>query len=199
MPSPIARSVLVLTGALFVALLTAVALVDLAPFEEHVRAALLDWASPPVLAAMRLANQAGDWRVLLPGTLLLFAVFRGARAQWWIWLALMLAAPALEGLFKEVIGRPRPEGLGFAFPSGHATAAAAYFGAVIHLAAELPPSARATLRAVAIVVIALVALARVLLRAHWPADVIGGVALGLALASAAALLASRRAGVHGVG
>ena len=37
--------------------------------------------------------------------------------------------------------------------------------------------------------IVLVAVARVILRAHWPSDALGGIALGLALASAAALLA----------
>jgi len=39
------------------------------------------------------------------------------------------------------------------------------------------------------VVIVLVAAARVMLRAHWPSDALGGIALGLTLASAAALLA----------
>jgi membrane-associated phospholipid phosphatase len=43
----------------------------------------------------------------------------------------------------------------------------------------------------AIVMILLVGLARVLLRAHWPSDVLGGIALGLALASIASLIASR--------
>jgi membrane-associated phospholipid phosphatase len=41
----------------------------------------------------------------------------------------------------------------------------------------------------AVLTIVLVALARVILRAHWPADAIAGIGLGLALASAAALLA----------
>jgi membrane-associated phospholipid phosphatase len=39
--------------------------------------------------------------------------------------------------------------------------------------------------------ILLVGLARVLLRAHWPSDVLGGIALGLVLASIASLIASR--------
>jgi undecaprenyl-diphosphatase len=53
-----------------------------------------------------------------------------------------------------------------------------------------PRLCRAT-RVLAIVMILLVGLARVLLRAHWPSDVLGGIALGLALASIASLIASR--------
>ena len=39
--------------------------------------------------------------------------------------------------------------------------------------------------------ILLVGAARVMLRAHWPSDVLAGIALGLALAAVAGLLASR--------
>jgi membrane-associated phospholipid phosphatase len=101
----------------------------------------------------------------------------------------MLTAPALEGLSKTLITRPRPEDLSMGFPSGHATAAAAYFGAVFYLARPLTPWARILVRAGAVLMIVLVAAARVILRAHWPADTIAGIGLGLALASAAALLA----------
>lgn len=76
------------------------------------------------------------------------------------------------------------------FPSGHATAAAAYFGAVIYLAASLPPRVRPVVRVVAVMLILGVGVARVMLRAHWPSDVLGGFAFGLALASTAALIDS---------
>jgi len=39
----------------------------------------------------------------------------------------------------------------------------------------------------------LVAVARVILRAHWPMDALAGIALGLTFASLAALLACRSA------
>jgi membrane-associated phospholipid phosphatase len=44
---------------------------------------------------------------------------------------------------------------------------------------------------VAIVMVLLVGAARVMLRAHWPSDVLAGIALGLALAAATGLIASR--------
>ena len=75
------------------------------------------------------------------------------------------------------------------FPSGHATAAAAFFGAVFYLAESLRPPARRLVRVAALVIIVLVATARVMLRAHWPSDALAGIALGLALASGAALAA----------
>lgn len=137
---------------------------------------------------MRVVNYGGAWQILLPGTLLLFVAFERARRRWWVWLGLMVLAPTLERALKVLIGRPRPEGAAFGFPSGHATASAAFFGALIYLAESLPPATRRPVRALAILAILLVATARVMLHAHWPSDVLGGIALGVALASGAAAL-----------
>ena len=81
------------------------------------------------------------------------------------------------------------------FPSGHVTAAAAFAVIVIYLAgrSRLPPRARGLLAAVAVALIAGVGLARIVLRAHWPSDVLGGLALGVAVAAAAAWWHGRRA------
>ncbi|HEV8640497.1 MAG TPA: phosphatase PAP2 family protein [Methylomirabilota bacterium] len=188
---PRSRAVLLVAGAAFLALAGAVALLGTLPMDAAIRDALLAWATPPVLTVMRVVNYAGDWRVILPGTLLLFVVFTRARARWWIWLGLMVAAPIAQWMLKEAIGRPRPENASLGFPSGHATAAAAFFGAVVYLAGALP-SRRACLvvRGLALGAVVLVAAARVMLRAHWPSDVLAGIALGLALAAGAALAAT---------
>jgi len=159
------------------------------PGDAAVREALLALASPAVLAAMRVINYAGSWQLLLPASLLLLLVFRRARERWYVWVGLMIVAPATEGALKIVIGRPRPEAASMGFPSGHATAAAAFFGAVFYLAESLRPPARRLVRVAALVIIVLVATARVMLRAHWPSDALAGIALGLALASGAALAA----------
>ena len=186
------RAVLLVSGACFVLLALAVVLTGTPPGDRAARDTLLASASPPVLAAMRVINWAGSWKVLLPATLLLLLAFPRARERWYLWVGLMIAAPATEGLLKVVIGRQRPEDASMGFPSGHATAAAAFFGAAVYLAGPLPPRARRLLRATAITVIVLVALARVMLRAHWPSDAVAGIALGTALASAAILLDDRR-------
>jgi membrane-associated phospholipid phosphatase len=190
MPLVHPRAVLVVLGAFFVALAGAVALIGVLPADAAVRETLLGWATPAVIAVLRIVNHGGDWRILLPATLLLLVVFRRARERWWIWLTLMITAPMLEGLLKIAIARARPEGPAFGFPSGHATAAAAFCGAVLYLSSSLPPASRRLVRALALVGVILVGLARVILRAHWPSDVVGGITLGLALATIAAIVSS---------
>lgn len=185
------RGVLTVTGALFVALSLFAALAGVFPADAQIRDALLSIASPPVVSAMRVVNAAGDWPVLLPGTLLLLMLPR-ARQHWWLWVLLMLAGTLLPDGFKLLIGRPRPEELSFGFPSGHSAAAATFFGAVAYLAGSLPGRARRFARIGALGLIALVGVARVVLRAHWPSDVLGGIALGLALVSLAALIDAAR-------
>jgi membrane-associated phospholipid phosphatase len=184
------RGVLTVAGACFVALTAAVVALGAFPADAAVRDSLLALATPAVVAVMRIVNRAGDWRVLLPGTILLFVVFRRARAHWWLWPVVMASAPVLEGILKYLVGRARPEDASFGFPSGHSTAAAAFFGVVIFLADELPARASAAVRALAVAMILLVGMARVILRAHWPSDVLAGIALGLALAAAAGWVAS---------
>jgi len=185
------RGVLLVTSSCFLVLALAVLLFGILPADATIRDALLGLASPAMVTVMRVINAMGDWRGLVPGTVLLFVLLPGARTRWWIWVALMVAAPVAESVVKWLVGRSRPGELSMGFPSGHATAAAAFFGAVVFLAGSLPHPARTSVRIVAVAGIVLVGMARVMLRAHWPSDALGGIALGLALAAAAALIASR--------
>lgn len=185
---------LVLAGGGFVGLVVLV-LAGTVGAEVTVRRALLGWASPAVVAVLDVANLAGDWRLILPGTLLLFTLFPRARERWPAWIGLVVAAPLAESLVKHLIGRTRPEDLSLGFPSGHVTAAAAFFGALGYLVAGVPSRRlRLAVRVSALFIVLLVALARVVLRAHWPLDAVGGAMLGLALASAAAWAAQAPAG-----
>lgn len=187
------RAILAVTSTLFLALAAAVLVLGAPPADTIVREWILAAAAPPVIATMRVVNLFGSWRLLVPGTLVLLAVVPHARRRWWLWLGLMVVAPASETALKMLVARPRPESVSFGFPSGHATAAAAFFGALIYFAGALPAAPRRALRALCVALIALVGIARVVLRAHWPSDVVAGIALGLALASIAVLVASAQA------
>jgi undecaprenyl-diphosphatase len=190
------RGMLLLTAGCFIALALAAFLAGALPADAAARDGLLGLASPMIVAAMRVITHMGHAWFLVPGMLLLLWLFPQARARWWVWVGMMLLAPIAEASLKALIGRPRPFDPSFGFPSGHATAAAAFFGAVIYLAGSLRPRARRIVRLLAALAIVLVGLSRVMLRAHWPSDVLGGIALGLALASAAAMLARSARPAH---
>jgi membrane-associated phospholipid phosphatase len=185
------HGVVLVTTSAFIALSLAVLLLQAVPFDAVLRDAVLALASPAVVAAMRVLTHLGDAWFLLPALGILFAVVPEARARWWLWLGLLLISLVAEPV-KYVVARPRPEALSFGYPSGHATTAAAFFGALMYLAGGFRPAARTTLRFVAPLLIIVVALSRVMLRKHWPSDVVAGIALGLALAATAAIIAESR-------
>lgn len=109
------------------------------------------------------------------------------------------AVPGLWSLMHYLLYAPRPRG-GFVvvdsngFPSGHTSNAAAAALAAVLL---LWPRATRPVRVVAVVLAAAFAIfigaTRVALLAHWPADVLGGWLLALAVVPLAARLADRRA------
>jgi undecaprenyl-diphosphatase len=144
--------------------------------------------SPEVVAVFRWVNELGNKWVLAPAVLLLLLGVPAARRRWWLWVGVLLVAPVLEDLTKPLVGRGRPEGTAFGFPSGHVTAAAAFFPLAAYLGGKATRSrkVRLLLWLAAAVGVLSVGIARIMLRAHWPGDALGVAALGLACVALAA-------------
>jgi len=99
----------------------------------------------------------------------------------------------LEGLGKVSIGRSRPGGMRLGFPSGHTAAAAAFYPMACYFFEDVVRRwVKYALYALAAVLIVLVALSRMVLRVHWPLDVVGGAVLGVTIALLLLAIARRR-------
>jgi membrane-associated phospholipid phosphatase len=172
----------------FVALALAAKFWGVLPGEPQLYQWMVGWASPGVVAVFWWVNQLPNRWIVGAAFLLLLWRVPPTRRRWWLWLGVVVFAPILEDLAKPVVGRPRPEGVSFGFPSGHVTAAAAFFPMAAYLSGKMVRSRRARIRLwlVAAGLVLLVGIARILLRAHWPTDVLGGAALGLACLALAA-------------
>jgi undecaprenyl-diphosphatase len=99
--------------------------------------------------------------------------------------AVQLGELLLNNLLKVTVRRERPAVLqlidadGFAFPSGHAAAAAAGWSAVaLVLGRDRPRIVRAALAGAAALIAVTVATSRALLGVHWVSDVVAGLVLG---------------------
>lgn len=104
-----------------------------------------------------------------------------------LWAA-FLGSIVLTGPLKALLGRPRPDVVGWrvpyaetaAFPSGHAVSAMVVFGGLAWTILRLRPErgVRALTLLFAVTAILLVGVSRVYLAVHYPSDVIGGYLLG---------------------
>ncbi len=188
------RAICLVTLAAFLALSAVVAAVGILPGDVAVRRAILDTMGDPLHNVARVANLGGTPWVLAPALLLMLWRSPVARRHWWVWVILLLVSGGVEKVFKYVVGRPRPSGGSPGFPSGHTTAATAFAVLLIYILTRerWPGGARWVLTAAAVLLVALVGWARVMLHAHWPSDVLGGLLVGTACAAAAAWWDSSR-------
>jgi membrane protein DedA with SNARE-associated domain/membrane-associated phospholipid phosphatase len=145
---------------------------------------------PWLTTTMQTVTWLGSLAVLIPAALAVggFAGYRRHSLRPLMFLALTLVgSTVLVQLIKLLVARPRPgaglvTALGYSFPSGHAAAAAAGWGAIAVVLMELTTrwSTRVVLATAGLLIALLVGVSRVYLGAHEPTDVLGGWALGAA-------------------
>ncbi len=144
--------------------------------------------SAGLTAVARGVTWAGSAFVLVPlAAISCFVLVRGGLPREAFAVAVSLAgAMLISDLVKLLVSRPRPpvEHLqavtGASFPSGHATQASAFWFALVLVlpAAGVTPLVTRLAAGFALAVVAAVALSRVYLGVHYPADVVAGVLLG---------------------
>ncbi len=133
--------------------------------------------------------------VVAAPVMILVAVFLLWKKRWealGFWVLAMVGSQLLIGPIKVLYGRPRPplplvETTSFSFPSGHAVVGAAIAISLVIVLIPAGPKRR-NWGMLAGLFATLMALSRVYLRAHWLSDVVGGVALGAAVAVGAAVI-----------
>jgi membrane-associated phospholipid phosphatase len=160
---------------------------------------------PWCLSLSRLATSFADTVTITVLTALVcVACLVGRRRLLAFWLAVTVAGSALlNAVLKLGLEATRPASAGqltpasgFSFPSGHTQAATVTYPAIVLVVGWLVfgPGIRARrVSASAVcVLVAAVGASRVLLGAHWPSDVLGGLLVGCAWLAGATLLLLRR-------
>ncbi|WP_018182141.1 bifunctional DedA family/phosphatase PAP2 family protein [Kaistia granuli] len=157
------------------------------------------WRTPKLDTVMIAITTLGDGVVIIPvllATALWLLLHRARKLAGGLILTMAFAAISVP-LAKGVFVIPRPIDLysgadAFSFPSGHATSSAALYASIAWLATHNAPFRwKVVVFALAGLLVAAIAASRVYLAAHWPSDVLAGLALGSALAAIYALVFRR--------
>ena len=151
------------------------------------------WLDDAAMAVSSIGRGGIGWAGLLVPWIPLAGVAGLLSMRRWADAAFLSAAtlaPAVNLGLKELAARSRPDEMlalasetGYAFPSGHAVFAAAFFGALIILLGRWPsldrrPRLRLALQAAMSLLIVGVGASRVWLGVHWPSDVVAGFLFG---------------------
>lgn len=149
---------------------------------------------------MHVLTYLGSSVVLAPLAVVaaLVLIRRGLRRAAVFVVTAFVASEAVDQALKAVFRRARPDLENpfvrlttYSFPSGHAFASTATYGALaLVLAAHVPRARGALVAAAAALVVTIVAASRVILGVHYLLDVLAGMAGGIAVLSALLLVLS---------
>lgn len=160
---------------------------------------LLAVRNPLADAPMAVFARLGDWAVLLPAIMIVFAWlwWRQRHFAAWHWAAAPAFALLLVAALGALIDAPRPPAAlltpGFSFPSAPVTLATVVFGFfAVLVARELPGRRRAWPYVLGALLVGLIGFSRLYFGAHWLSDVLGGVLLGGVFITALGLAYRRR-------
>ena len=168
------------------------------PFDSAGRAALRELESPTVSRIMWGASVYGAPARLTPLALVATAVFllRGWRRGALLVLVTIAGAWLLDTGLKLAFARVRPTPFydyypapsSYSFPSGHALFSVCFFGGLAVLLTHRIRGrvAQVTVWLLALIIILLIGSSRVYLGVHYPTDVVGGYAVGMAWVTAVA-------------
>ncbi|HEY4189419.1 MAG TPA: phosphatase PAP2 family protein [Candidatus Limnocylindrales bacterium] len=175
------------------------------PFDQP----LLDAASglgQYMVAWRDLSDSANIPLIVIGVAIVAFLLFTRQRAEALLVIVLLAAVTAGSEAVKELTARPRPPGFDnnvvgvvYSYPSGHVLEAVVIYGiiAVLVWRSSWPTAVRVVIPIVFSVLIALVAIARVAVGAHYPSDVLaallGGIGCLALFAIFTGMLARRRA------
>jgi membrane-associated phospholipid phosphatase len=180
--------VLLVTGAVLVAIVWRFADAPVAAWSERIQSGAIE-------NLIRITNRLGGG--MNPAMIVIFFLLAGVayRHRRWIEYAVAMAIAGLGGgivaqVVKYVVGRARPElwlgpfaharASATSFPSGHTVGAFALAGVLLFASRNIP------LRVVALLAAAAVGLSRILAFRHWTSDVVASALIGTAVAWAAA-------------
>lgn len=143
------------------------------------------------LAIFEVITQIGSPVVwVLMALVAIYLLYVREWALLWTWLAANLGGKVIEFVLKDTVHRRRPQyaaaflhGHSYSFPSGHtmgSTICYLFIAYIIARRAKGTERVRRLLYAGAAILIATVAFSRLYLGVHYPSDVAGGFAAGLA-------------------
>lgn len=160
------------------------------PLDRAITLAVRGLQTPLRDRVLRRVTDLGDYRFLVPATLLVSGALaaRGRRVSGLLFAGAVVGGFLLESAMKMVLHRDRPDlwpalvtEKTFSFPSGHATMTTLFFGGAAAVVFHVTRSrtARSAAVGIASVLITAVAFSRVYLGAHWLTDVVAGILIGL--------------------
>ena len=172
-------------------------------FDNSIRAAVHQRASPALTVFMRGITLLGSMEVLLPLVLIVvtFLLVRGKRYEAIVLSVTMAGGAILNMVLKLSFHRVRPDPFfdlatpaSYAFPSGHALLALCFYGVMVRILSDSLKSReyRWMVWVGAVLLIGLIGLSRIYLGVHHASDVLAGYAAAIVWISAVTMIVRRR-------